>query len=137
MHNSSGHSYKKCHEIRFSDPNPIKNQAFLASEVLIDTFGIESVDIIDALTIKVSYSVDLITFHKIEDQLTQVGLHLNNSLLSKLKRSLYYYTEENLVQSLSNQHRPRNCAKSIFVHRQKNSPRGCHDNRPEHWRHYH
>ena len=137
MPNSSVYSYKKSREIRFSDPCPIENQAFLAVEVLIDTYGIESVKALDPLTIKVSYFVDSITFQSIEKQLKNIGLHLNNSLLCKLRRSLYYYTEENLTQALNSQHKPRNCAKSVFINRKKTSPRKCHDNRPEHWRHYH
>jgi len=83
----------------------------------------------------VRYDVRIITLQMIEEGLTELGYHLDNSLLVRLKRALFYYTEEiereNLGVAKSSGVTPQ-----VFIHRYQKICHGCRDHRPEYWRNY-
>lgn len=91
------------------------------------------------LTIQVDYDLRITSLQQLETALTCIGFHLDNNLLAKLKRALYYYTEDNERQLLgfSNLDHSNNCATKVFVANYRKSDHGCRDPRPEHLRHYH
>ena len=122
----------KHREILFTTPHPDPNQAQSAMVMLVDIDGIDKVIALTPTQLSISYDVTLITLQLIEQALIDLGYHLDNSLLSKMKRALYYYTEETLRINLG----CPNCTQKLFIHRYQQQVHGCRDERPQHWRHY-
>jgi hypothetical protein len=122
----------KHREILFATPHPDDNQAGSAMLMLVDVTGVEQVSALSATQLSISYDVTQITLHIIEQALMEVGFHLDNNLLAKMKRALYYYTEETLRANLGCD----NCTQKVFIHRYQKQLHGCRDERPEHWRNY-
>ncbi len=88
------------------------------------------------LCLRVTYDVTYITLQVVEQILAEAGFHLDNSLLTKLKRALFYYTEE--TQRVNLGYRCDHCkiTRDIFISRYQRLPHGCRDERPQHWRKY-
>lgn len=122
----------KHREIIFATPHPDPNQAQSALVMLIDVEGIEQVTAISSTQLSISYDVTCVTLNIIEQALIELGYHLDNSLLSKMKRALYYYTEETLRTNLG----CNNCTRDVFINRYQKQLHGCRDERPQHWRNY-
>ena len=119
-------------EILFATPHPDDNQAQSAMVILVDVEGVEQVTAITNTQLSISYDVTCVTLNIIEQALLELGYHLDNSLLSKMKRALYYYTEETLRTNLG----CSNCTRDVFINRYQKQSHGCRDERPQHWRHY-
>ena len=100
--------------------------------MLVDVEGIEQVLALTNTQLSISYDVTCVTLNIIEQALLELGYHLDNSLLVKMKRALYYYTEETLRTNLG----CNNCTRDIFINRYQKQSHGCRDERPRHWRHY-
>ena len=127
-------SLTKHREIQFRGPHPESNQAQAATLALSDAEGILRLDPLSVQSLRVSYDVRLITLQAIEESLIDLGYHLDNSLLNKLKRAVYYYTEETQRANLG--HHEKVHTHKVFVDRYHRSPHGCRDCRPQHWRKY-
>ncbi|GMQ83841.1 MAG: hypothetical protein BMS9Abin08_0668 [Gammaproteobacteria bacterium] len=128
----------KYREIGFCNPHPDPQQALSAVLVLADIEGIIRVTIPDHSrnTIHVSYDLNQISLYIIEDLLSELGFHLDNSLLAKLKRALYYYTEENELLTLGPPTGQDQSTREIFMRCYQGHSHGCRDERPQHWRKY-
>jgi len=128
----------KYREIGFSDPHPDPQQALSAMLVLADIDGIIRVSIPEHShnSIHISYDLSLISLNIIEELLSELGYHLDNSLLAKLKRALYYYTEENELQALGLPIGQDKSTREIFMRCYQCHSHGCRDERPHHWRKY-
>lgn len=128
----------KCREIGFCNPHPDPQQALSAMQVLADIDGIIRATIPDCSrnAIHVSYDLSHISLYVIEDLLSELGFHLDNSLLTKLKRALYYYTEENELQTLGLHTGQDQSTREIFMSCYQCHSHGCRDGRPQHWRKY-
>jgi hypothetical protein len=128
----------KHREIGFRDPHPDPQQAHTAVLLLADVDGILQVSIPDPTrnTIHVSYDLGRICLGVVESLLTELGFHLDNSLMAKLRRALYYYTEENEMQSLLVHDGQDHSTREIFMRCYRCKTHGCRDLRPEHWRSY-
>ncbi len=124
----------KHREINFCTLRP-DNQAQDAVLVLTDIEGIERLVPHSPQLLVVSYDVTAITLQAIEELLTELGFHLSSKLLFKLKRALYYYTEETERINLGIEGGVKEC-KQLFVNRYDRLPHGCRDELPEHWRNY-
>ena len=122
----------KHREILFATPHPDANQAQSAMVMLVDVDGIEQVTALSATQLSISYNVSLVTLNIIEQALLDLGYHLDNNLLTKMKRALYYYTEETLRINLG----CSNCTRDVFINRYQKQSHGCRDDRPQHWRNY-
>jgi len=126
----------KHREIFFSALHPDRKQAHSAMHLLSDVEGIERLQTISTVQLNVSYNLTYLTLQLIEETLIEVGFHLDSHLLYKLKRALYYYTEEtqraNLVCPLEHSKSTR----GLFVNRYQRLQHGCRDGRPECWRKY-
>ena len=122
----------KHREILFATPHPDANQAQTAMLMLIDVDGVEQVNALTPTQLSISYDVTLVTLSIIEQALIDLGYHLDNNLLAKMKRALYHYTEETLRINLG----CPNCAQKLHIHRYLQQAHGCRDERPQHWRHY-
>lgn len=122
-------------EIRFCRLHPDKTQAHSASLVLSDIEGVQHVQPVDPHLLHIHYDLSLISLLIIEEALVELGYHLDNSLMHKLKRALYYYTEETQRANLGLE--DACCAdKQVFINRYLKRRHGCRDERPEHWRNY-
>lgn len=128
----------KHREIGFRDPHPDPQQAHTALLLLADIEGIISVSIPDPSqnTIHVSYDLSLICLRVVEALLFELGFHLDNSLITKLKRALYYYTEQNEMDTLVIKTGQEQNTRDIFMRSYRCKTHGCRDERPEYWRKY-
>ena len=126
----------KHREIGFRDPHPNPQQAQTAMLLLADIEGIIHVSIPDPSqnTIRVSYDLSLICLRVVEALLFELGFHLDNSLIAKLKRALYYYTEENEMDTLVVKTGQDRNTRDIFMRCYRCKTHGCRDERPEYWR---
>jgi hypothetical protein len=128
--------FVKHREIGFDELHPDPEQARTASLQLVGVPGILEVEAVSATLLRVRYDVMRITLEQIEGALDEAGFHLDNRLLLRLVRALWYYTEE--VQR-ANHGCPRgstNCTQKIYITRYQHATHGCRDRRPEHWRQY-
>ncbi len=125
----------KVREVGFCEIHPDRTQAHTASLVLAGIEELNSIQLISSNLLHVHYDIRAITLQMIEEGLTELGYHLDNSLLVRLKRSLFYYTEEiereNLGISQTSGVTPQ-----VFIQRYRNISHGCRDHRPEYWRSY-
>jgi len=119
--------------------NPLhddENQARTASQMLVDLDGIEFAEVINEIHLIIRYDLRYFTLSDIEELLTTVGFHLDNTLLIKLKRALYRYTEDTERANLGCPEGQANCTREVFINRYQQLPHGCRDKRPNHWRDY-
>jgi len=84
----------KHREIVFDSNHPDPHQGKTAALRLSDVPGVLDVQVISDTAIKVSYHLLDIDLQQIEDGLVDAGFHLSGKLIYKLRRALYYYTEE-------------------------------------------
>lgn len=126
----------KHREIGFRGPHHDPNQARTATLVLGGIKGVIRVHPVHAELIHVSYDVSHITLQAIDALLAELGLHLDNNLFMKLRRALYYYSEETLQDTLGCKRGRGNCTQAIFINRYRQLEHGCRDVRPDHWRQY-
>jgi hypothetical protein len=126
----------KHRQINFCSLHPDPTQAQNAMLLLSDVGGITHLHLPHQHVLHISYDIRYIYLKMIEDALEEVGFHLDNSLLFKLKRALYHYTEEVQRQNLGLHNKHSNSTQKIFVSRYEKLRHGCRDDRPAHWRKY-
>lgn len=126
----------KHREVLFRGPHPDPHQAQSAALLLSDLDGIQAVRLADAThhVLHVTYDVHIICLQHIEEILVEVGYHLDNNLLVKVKRAIYYYTEQ--VERETHGCQGGNCTRNLFIEHYRRHNHGCRDERPEHWRRY-
>jgi len=127
----------KHREIAFCDPSPGQQQALDAILALSDIDGVLSVSLAGANrnAIHVSYDLRQIDLYTLEALLFELGFHLDNSLFSKIRRALYYYTESNDLDNIITG-KQDNSTRDIFMRCYLERRHGCRDARPEYWRRY-
>jgi hypothetical protein len=128
----------KHREIGFSDPHPDPRQAHHAVLLLAGIDGVVdvSLDQDSANTIHVTYDLRRVCLCVIETLLTELGFHLDNSLIAKLKRALYYYSEENERDNRDSVRDQDHSVRDIFMRCYRCKTHGCRDERPDYWRRY-
>lgn len=126
----------KHREIWFRGPHHDPHQAQTATLILSDIEGIIQVHPPHSQLILVTYDVRLISLRVIDGFLGELGFHLDNNLLMKLRRALYYYTEELQQDALGCRRGRGNCTQAVFINRYRQLEHGCRDVRPDHWRQY-
>ncbi len=126
----------KHRELQFNPLHPEPQQAHSAMLLLSGAPGIIHLRALAAQRLAISYDVRNITLEAIEAILIETGFHLDNSLLTKLKRALHHYTEEVQRENLGCPVGESNCTRKVFVNRYQHLPHGCRDQRPEYWRKY-
>jgi hypothetical protein len=128
--------FLKHREIVFDAMDPDCDQAQTAALRLADVEGVEQVQVISTYALGVSYDLRRISLQQIEEALDEAGFHLSNKLMYKLRRALYYYTEETQRANAGCGLGDSNCTRKVFIQRYRRLEHGCRDNRPEHWRKY-
>ena len=126
----------KRRDILFMSPQQDSDPASAAITLLNDIEGIFEAIRVHQFAINVSYHICQITLCDIEDVLQEVGFHLDNSVMSKLKRALFYYAEDTQLANLGYDHAESKSTLEIFVNRYNQLPHGCRDERPMHLRRY-
>lgn len=126
----------KRREIHFSAPHPDPDQAATGAALLAGTDGVLHAAARNPLTLCVQYRIDRICLAGIEASLAGHGLHLDNSLLAKLRRALVHYTEETEQDNLGCPRGESNCTTQVFISSYQRREHGCRDERPKHWRRY-
>lgn len=128
----------KHREIIFRGPYAAHLKPEAALLLLVDGKGIKQVTLLDENRISISYDLYCISLMQVETALSQSGFHLDNSILSKLKRALYYFAEdtERRNRGLKKLTCSPGCAAKVFVSSYKNHKHGCRDHRPDHLRRY-
>lgn len=129
-------SLQKQRLIHFSDLHPNADQAGRAMLLLSDVEGIIKLHHIHRLCLSVEFDIKHLNLKIIEQALMDIGFHLDNSLLVKLKRALYYYTEEAQQANLGYTKNCKDFTKRIFINEYHHHEHGCRDERDEHWREY-
>ncbi len=125
----------KRREIIFGALHPDPDQAASALALLEGVGGILSVQRTGPHSLEVSYDLRVITLQLIEDALVELGFHLDGSLINRLKRALFHYTEETQRSNLG--HHPDVLdIQDVFINSYQQRPHGCRDERPQHWREY-
>ncbi|MDH3355773.1 MAG: hypothetical protein OEL79_11235 [Chromatiales bacterium] len=125
----------KVRELSFCPLHPDLAQAHSASLLLSGIDGVDAIKPISEHLLHVHYDIRLITLQMIEEGLIELGYHLDNSLLVRLKRSLFYYTEEIERENLG-LHPSSAVTPQLFIQRYQKIRHGCQDHRPEYWRNY-
>ena len=124
----------KRREIRFCHLHPEPNQARSALLLLSDAEGVVDIQFVDELCLHVAYDVRLLTLQSLEDVLIRLGYHLDNRLLTRMKRALYAYSEETQRANIGCEETDNTTM--VFVKRYTINYHGCRDKRPQHWRKY-
>lgn len=114
------------------DPRPARSAAIL----LHDVDGVEYVEALTETRLLVRYELRQITLAIIEEALIEIGFHLDNALLIKLKRALYCYSEETERANLGCPPCQVKTTREVFAKHYRNRDHGCRDPRPLHWRQY-
>ena len=125
----------KRREVRFQGPHPDSDQSGSARLLLQDSEGIVDLEAVDPMLLMVTYDVRFMTLQDIESALQQVGFHLDNSLMTKLRRAVWYYADDTQRAVLGCEGNP-DCTARVFVNRYQRMSHGCRDDRPAHWRRY-
>jgi len=122
--------------IHFSDMHPDSDQAGSAMLLLSDIKGIIRLHHINPSCLNIEFDITHLNLKVVEEALIDIGYHLDNSLMIKLKRALYYYTEEAQQANLGCTQNCKDFTKRIFINEYSHHEHGCRDDRPEHWREY-
>ncbi len=123
-------------EIHFVEFHPDPDQAGSAARFLQGVDGVIATGHPSPRLLLVEYDLLEITLEQIESALGEIGLHIDNRLVYRLKRALHYYTESTLRANLGCAKGESNCTRKVFVERYRKLEHGCRDRRPEHWRRY-
>jgi len=131
-----GEDSLKTREIVFDPIHPDCDQAKTAAMRLTDIEGVEHVRVVSAEALVISYNLLAISLSQIELALEEAGFHLSNKLIYKLRRALYYYTEETERANAGCPRGESTCTRKVFIQRYRRIEHGCRDHRPDHWRKY-
>ena len=126
----------KCREIAFAALHPDPAQADTAALMLADVHGVIRTLPRSPILLEVDYHVLHVSLEQIEGALVEVGFHLSSRLVYRVKRALYYYTEETQRANNGCARGSGNCTQKIFINRYSSIDHRCRDHRPKHWRKY-
>jgi hypothetical protein len=129
-------NFIKHREITFRELHPDPNQAQTAALFLADVEGVIRSEPVSPLLVRVSYDLLQVTLEEVEEAITEIGLHIDDGLLFRIRRALNYYSEETQRANLGCPRGESNCIKKVFAVRYRALDHSCRDHRPEHWRRY-
>ena len=126
----------KQRDIIFHPLHPEPNPARSAALMLNDVDGVQHVEAMTDTRLLIRYDLRRITLAIIEEALREVGFHLDNALLIKLRRALHHYSEETERANLGCPACQNKTTREIFIKHYRARRHGCRDPRPAHWRQY-
>lgn len=125
----------KYREVVFNELHPDPKQAHTAAMLLAGIEGIHEVRPLSPTQLQIQYHIFEISLEQIESALVDEGFNLSCKLIHRLKRALYYYTEET-ERANNGCSSSCKCTRKIFINRYNQLNHDCRDPRPEHWRKY-
>lgn len=128
--------YIRLREIGFAELHPEPRQAHLAHELVCDVDGVHGAEVLEPLVLQVNYDLTRITLRVMEEALIELGFHLENNLMMKMRRALIYYTEETILANLDADSQNAIITREVFINRYRRLQHGCRDEREGHWRKY-
>lgn len=123
-------------EIRFRGPHRDPDQAQTAALVLAGREGVLAVRPLTPECLQVTYDLRQTCLAELEDAVAEAGLHLDGSLLTRIKRALWYYADDAARANLGSERGRTSRTERVFVAQYRRAEHGCRDHRPEHWRRY-
>ena len=132
----SGEEYVRTREVRFRGPHREPDQARAAALLLAGREGVLEARPITPECLQVTYDLRATCLEALERLVADHGLHLDGSLLTRLKRALWYYSDEAARAALGSERGRGNCTDRVFAAQYRRHRHGCRDSRPEHWRRY-
>ena len=135
MHADTEELYKH-RTIQFCRLHADPDQAGSAAAWLRGVAGVHGVQCLSSHALIVVYDLRRITLQRIEHALSELGYHLDNSLLCKLKRALFHYAEETQRENLAIAQEGQIPRQEVFINRYQHLTHGCRDPQPEYWREY-
>jgi len=130
------HSITKVREFIF---HPLQDADAPAQQALLDLGdqpGIRHLAVLGPTRLQVGYHLPQLIYLLLESLLQEKGYHLDNSLMTKLRRALWIYSEDTELANLGCPNGQCKTTRDVFIHAWRQRPHGCRDPRPEHWRHY-
>ena len=124
-------------ELVFAGPHPDPRQPASALLALGEIPAVYSLRVVDESRLHIRYDVRGVSFAEIEEFLTHLGFHLDNGLLTRMKRAFFQYTDDTI--RANNGIRPGGTItnlREVFLHGFGLHRHGCRDDRPRHWRQY-
>lgn len=131
----------KRREICFCSLHADPDQAHSAVFIVNDLKGIIISHALDNNCIQLAYDLGQINLEEIEEILRNEGFHLDNSILSKIKRSIIHYCEETCQENFKDEQlikevHDKHMGDIIYLRPLKKKLCDCKDQRSEHWRQY-
>jgi len=126
----------KQREINFAALSDDTNPAASAAELLDGLAGIVWLKAAHNTQLLVEFDLSCVSLRQLEDALITVGYHLDNSILNKIKRALYHYTEETQLANMGDDHAESKSTTQIFISSYIQRRHDCRDERPSYYRHY-
>jgi hypothetical protein len=126
----------KHRQLCFDGVHPNPDQARTAADLLSGEPGIIKAHAVKPLVLEVTYDLHFTKLEEIESAITELGLHLDAPLSYRIKRALWYYTEDTYRANNNSDHSQIDCTKKVFATRYENLDHSLRDHRPEHWRRY-
>jgi len=135
MHADTEELYKH-RTIQFCRFHPEPDQVRAAALWLRGVAGVQAVRPLSPHALDVIYDLRRVTLEGIESALGELGYHLDNTLLCKLKRALFHYAEDTQRANLAIAQEGEIVQREVFVNRYQHVAHGCRDPQPEYWREY-
>lgn len=126
----------KHREIQFKRILPDETPANDCALALAGVEGIDRLEVLAPDRLLIGYQLTHHTLADIEALLRDLGFRLDNSLMIKLKRALYAYTEETERANLGCLNGQCKTTRDVFINSYRKRPHGCRDPRPPYWRDY-
>lgn len=130
----------KHREIRFCSERmkaqPTGKGADDAIQLLQGVKGIQDLKLVNGDCIQVTYDLSVITMRVIEEALQEIGFVLDSSWVCRMRRAIYYYTEETQLVNLGYSDHQSKSTTEIFIKQYEQREHGCRDERPPYYHHY-
>ncbi|VAX00418.1 hypothetical protein MNBD_GAMMA20-500 [hydrothermal vent metagenome] len=126
----------KQREIRFCTLDPSAEPARDAAQLLLNAPGVETVQALTRDNLHIHYRLCQISLQIIEESLVELGFHLDNSLLCRMRRALIYYCEETELANMGRSHDKTNATLDIFINSYQQRRHDCRDPHPKHLRNH-
>lgn len=126
----------KHRRIRFTDLHPNPEQSARAAAFLAEVPGILSLDPVTPVQLALSYDLQYITLQEIEQALREIGLHLEDHLMHRIRRAVVHYAEQTFLANCDCPRGTSSDTQQIFAKRYAKLNHSLRDQRPEHWRRY-
>lgn len=107
-----------------------------AIQLLRGVKGIQDLNVVNDHCIQVAYDLSQISMRVIEEALQEIGFVLDGSWVCRMRRAIYYYTEETQLVNLGYSHHQSKSTTEIFIKQYEQREHGCRDERPPYYHHY-